>query len=215
MPTSPGTRPHTHPGTRPHTRLGTRPHTRPGRRPHTRLGMDLGTRQSAGRHTAPARRQDKQKNTGTGRPPGDDSTGRSRRGNAARARRCPARGRPAQLFPAVGIAPAGLAFLTPVDASVSPGLKLLPSWNTVRLEPCCAFRREATCAPATARPREHMLPGALSCLGSAALLAVSRQFRGDGGDLRRRQQARDARGRGAQVHVAQPLQVHAFVMRGH
>jgi hypothetical protein len=46
---------------------------------------------------------------------------------------------------------------------VSPGLKLLPSWNTVRLEPCRAFRREATCAPAKARPREQPLPGALSC----------------------------------------------------
>ncbi len=59
--------------------------------------------------------------------------------------------------------PAGLAFLSRTDALVSPGLKSLPSWNTVRLEPCCAFRREATCAPATARPRERTLPGALSC----------------------------------------------------
>jgi hypothetical protein len=31
---------------------------------------------------------------------------------------------------------------------VSPGLNPLPSWNTVRLEPCRAFRREATFAPA-------------------------------------------------------------------
>jgi hypothetical protein len=37
---------------------------------------------------------------------------------------------------------------SPVGALVSPGLNSLPSWNTVRLEPCCAFRREATCAPA-------------------------------------------------------------------
>ncbi len=119
---------------------------------------------------APERRQNDRKATDTGRPPGDDSTGRS------------------SAVSAVGIASAGLAFLTPVDASVSPGLKLLPSWNTVRLEPCCAFRREATCAPATARPREHMLPGALSCPGAAARgpLAVSRQLHRDGGDLRGR-----------------------------
>src|SRR6202046_5382944 len=63
------------------------------------------------------------------------------------------RARPCRaLFSAVGeeagIARAGLAFLHPVGALVSPGLNSLPSWNTVRLEPCCAFRREATCAPA-------------------------------------------------------------------
>ena len=63
-----------------------------------------------------------------------------------------------------GIAPAGRAFFSRSVRLVSPGLNLLPSWNTVRLEPCCAFRREATCAPTTTRPRELTLPGALSCV---------------------------------------------------
>jgi len=44
-----------------------------------------------------------------------------------------------------------------------PGLKLLPSWNTVRLSHVAAFRREATCAPATARPREHSSRWRSSC----------------------------------------------------
>ena len=72
----------------------------------------------------------------------------------------------------VGLGPGGRnstsgpRVLTSVGALVSPGLISLPSWNTVRLEPCCAFRREATCAPATARPREQPLPGALSCPGA-------------------------------------------------
>ena len=48
---------------------------------------------------------------------------------------------------------------------VSPGLNPLPSWTSVRLEPCCAFRREATERPdptsigINALKRGPILPG--------------------------------------------------------
>src|SRR5262249_53913616 len=56
----------------------------------------------------------------------------------------------------------------PRRCDVSPGPHILPSWNTVRLEPPSAFRREATAHRPQARPRGRPLPGALSYLPKLA-----------------------------------------------
>ena len=53
--------------------------------------------------------------------------------------------------------------------AVSPGPQILPSRNTVRLEPRCATRREATTHQRMARPRELTAPGASSFLAPFAV----------------------------------------------
>lgn len=84
----------------------------------------------------------------------------------------------------VGNSAAGVLVVRGGRRARAPGLHLLPAWNTVRLEPCRAIRREAARTPAPCFPRSIAFPGPDPGLYSAGPLVDQRQSFGRAGPVR-------------------------------